>query len=74
LRESLDRAPEPINAQDNAGSPPLLAAAASDRVEAIKLLLERQANRDVRDAKGRTAAEIAAEAGHQDAVAVLADG
>jgi ankyrin repeat protein len=74
LREILDRAPETINAQDNEGSTPLMAAAASDRVEAIKLLLERQANRDVRDAKGRTAAEIAAEAGHQDAVAVLADG
>jgi|GEM_PF-802297 len=74
LREILDRAPEGIDAQDNEGSTPLMAAAASDRVEAIKLLLERQANRDVRDAKGRTAAEIAAEAGHQDALAALADG
>lgn len=71
LREILDRAPETIDAQDNEGSTPLMLAAASDRIEAIKVLLERQADREIRDAKGRTATEIAMAAGHQQAATAL---
>jgi len=72
LRAILDRAPESIDALDSEDSTPLMLAAANNRPEAIRVLLELQADREIRDAKGRTAAEIAVAEGHQEAAAALA--
>ena len=71
LRKILDLAPEAINAQDSEGSTPLMLASASNRFDVIKVLLERQANLEIRNAKGCTAAEIAMAAGHQQAAVGL---
>lgn len=71
LREILDRAPKQIDAQDNEGSTPLMLAAGGNRLDAIGVLLERQADREIRNAKGRSAAEIAVVAGNQEATSAL---
>lgn len=65
LGEILDRTPGAIDAQDNDGSTPLMLAAERNRLEAIRVLLERGADRNIRDAEGRTAAEVAVTKGHQ---------
>ena len=72
LGEILSRAPDSINAQDRDGLTPLMLAASSNRLEGIRVLIAGQADRQVRDAKGRTAAEIALAEGHQEAAAALA--
>lgn len=72
LDKMLDLAPEVIDAQDEDGSTPLMLAAAGGHVDAIKLLVKRGANLAIRDAKGRSAAQIAQDAGHQRAAAALA--
>jgi ankyrin repeat protein len=71
LREILERAPKTIDAQDNEGSTPLMLAASNNRLEAIKVLLDRQANRQIRDAKGRTSADLAVGAGNHEAASAL---
>ena len=71
LREILDRAPEAIDAQDNEGSTPLMLAAGSNRIETVMVLIERKADRGIRDAKGRTAAEIAEAGGKQEVATAL---
>lgn len=71
LRKILDLAPETIDVQDSEGSTPLMLAAATGQADAINALLERGANRELRDAKGRTAAQVAQEAGHQQASTAL---
>lgn len=72
LLEILDRAPESTDAQDNDGSTPLMLAAAGNRLETIGVLLNRHADREIRNAKGYSAAEIAASKAHQEAAAMLA--
>ena len=49
----------------------LMWAAGQGQVEATKLLLARGARTDLRDDRGLTAREIAAQAGHSAVVAVL---
>lgn len=71
LREILDRAPDSINAQGNEGSTPLMLAAGSNRLETIGVLIERKADRGIRDVKGRTAVEIAVAEGNQEAATAL---
>jgi ankyrin repeat protein len=71
LREILDLAPEAIDAQDNEGSTPLMLASSCNRIDAIKVLLERQADRNIRDVKGHTAKEIAVTAGNSEAAALM---
>lgn len=71
LNKMLDLAPELIDAQDDDGSTPLMLAAAGGHVDAINGLLKRGASREIRDAKGRSAIQIAQNAGHQQAVAAL---
>jgi hypothetical protein len=68
----LDLAPEVIDAQDEDGSTPLMLAAAGGHVDVISVLVKRGANLAIRDAKGRSAAQIAQDAGHQQAAAALA--
>jgi len=65
LNKILDLAPEMIDVQDSEGSTPLMEAALNGKSEALSLLLERGANRDLRNANGRTAAQLALEAGHR---------
>ncbi len=72
LSKILDMAPEVTNAQDQEGATPLMLAAAGGHVDAINALLERGANREIRDVKGRSATQIAQDAGHQQAVTALA--
>lgn len=71
LNRMLDLAPELIDAQDDDGSTPLMLASAGGHVDAINGLLKRGASREIRDAKGRSAIQIAQDAGHQQAVAAL---
>ena len=72
LSEILSRAPDTVNAQDREGLTPLMLAASNNRLEAIRVLLECRADRYMRDAGGRTAAEIAVAEGHQEAATALA--
>jgi ankyrin repeat protein len=72
LDKMLDLAPEVIDTQDKDGSTPLMLAAAGGHVDAISLLVKRGANLAIRDAKGRSAAQIAQDAGHQQAAAAAA--
>lgn len=65
LSRILDLAPEMLNAQDGKGRTPLMRAAANGQINAIKVLLERGAGLDLKDANGYTAAQIAQEAGHE---------
>jgi ankyrin repeat protein len=67
----LERAPETIDAQNSGGSTPLMMATSSNQLEAIRVLLERQADRKIRNAKGLTAADIAVAAGNQEAASAL---
>ena len=71
LRKILDLAPETIDVQDSEGSTPLMVAAATGRADAINALLERGANRELRDAKGRKATQVAQDAGHKQASIAL---
>jgi ankyrin repeat protein len=64
LREMLDLAPEAIDAQDKEGSTPLMLAAGSNRIETVRVLIERQADLGICDVKGRTAADHATANGH----------
>lgn len=72
LDKMLDLAPEVIDAQDEDESTPLMLAAAGGHLDAISVLVKRGANLAIRDAKGRSAAQIAQDAGHQQAAAALA--
>lgn len=46
-------------------------AAAAGKVDLVALLLERGADRDVEDTKGRTALQVAKRAGHEQVVSLL---
>lgn len=72
LDKILDRAPHGIDAQNKEGATPLILAAAGGHVDAINLLLKRGASLGIRDANGRSAVQIAQDAGHQQAAAALA--
>ena len=72
LDKMIDLAPEVIDAQDEDGSTPLMLAAAGGHLEAISVLVKRGANLAIRDAKGRSAAQVAQDAGHQQAATALA--
>jgi ankyrin repeat protein len=71
LREILDRAPEAVDAQDNEGSTPLMLAAGCNRLETVRVLIERQADRGICDVKGRTAADHATANGHAQVAEAL---
>jgi ankyrin repeat protein len=60
-----------IDAQNEDGSTPLMVAAAGGHVDAISVLVKRGANLAIRDAKGRSAAQVAQDAGHQQAAISL---
>lgn len=71
LDKILEKAPETIDVADKDGATPLMLASAEGQVGAINLLLMRGANRNIRNAKGQTAVQIAEEAGHTQAVSTL---
>ncbi len=60
-----------VNAQANNGMTPLMAAASIDNIDAVKLLLERGADKQLKDAKGQTALDWATKRGFDKAVALL---
>ena len=59
------------NAAISTGWTPLMIAAAGNKPETVKLLLEKGANRELKNPDGKTAATIAAESGHQGVVELL---
>jgi ankyrin repeat protein len=67
----LDTAPDLIDETDKDGFTPLMHAAAHSNENCISALLGRGANRSARDNQGRTAADIAQEAGHLQTVTLL---
>jgi len=71
LNQMLDLAPELIDAADHDGQTPLMFAAARDQTNAISVLLQRGASHSLRDSEGKTAADIAQEAGHLQAATLL---
>lgn len=71
LKEILGRASHTINAQDRDGLTPLMWAASMNRIEALNVLINGQADRYLRDGKGRTALDIALAEGHQESAITL---
>ncbi len=73
----LDRGADIDRVDDGGAEPPnstvLHDAAEAGHLDIVALLLARGADRSVRDARGRTAREIASEHGHGDVAAILAD-
>jgi ankyrin repeat protein len=61
-----------VNAQDSQGLTPLMFAAMHDKKECVNLFLERDANTDLTDNRGRTASQIAYELGHQETAFAIA--
>ncbi|TAL38628.1 MAG: ankyrin repeat domain-containing protein [Alphaproteobacteria bacterium] len=61
-----------INAQDADGLTPLMYAAMHDKKECLKLFLEKDADTDLTDNRGRTAAQIAYELGHHETAFAIA--
>lgn len=59
------------NAAISTGWTPLMIAAAGNKLETVKLLLDKGASRDVKNPDGKTPATIAAESGHQGIVELL---
>ena len=59
LVEFLIKRGATVNTQSNNGTTPLMQAAAAGHVDAVKLLLERGADRNLRDAKGNRAIDRA---------------
>lgn len=70
LERLLDIRPMDIDAIDGVGNTPLICAATAGQLDAVKLLLDRGADRSLRDNEGKAAKDIALEASHHD-VAVL---
>jgi len=66
----LDADPEQLAGWTGTGTP-LRAAAVSGRVNVVRLLLERGADPDGRSRDGKTARDLALDAGHDDIVAAL---
>ena len=66
----LDRG-VPINAAYENDLTALMWAAGQGQAGAVKLLLQRGANADLRDARGMTAAQIAGQAGHASVAALF---
>jgi ankyrin repeat protein len=71
LTAIIHKLPESINALDGSGNTPLIAAASSNQVGAIELLLRANADRTIRDSDGKTASDIALEEGNQEASVAL---
>ena len=61
-----------INAGDEGGITPLMNAACFGCADAVRELLQRGADPQLRDNKGRTAKDLASERGHSDVAALLA--
>lgn len=62
-----------INAQDADGLTPLMFAAMHDKKECLDLFLQRGANTDLTDNRGRTASQIAHELGHHETAFAIAE-
>lgn len=71
LLAALEQAPEQVDRRNITGWTPLHVAAYAGNEAAAALLLSRGAERQARDRLGRTALEIAQEAGHQAMVRLL---
>lgn len=56
---------------DHVGWTPLMAAACNGRAATVGLLLDRRANVDLKDKRGRTALDCATEQGHVDVIRLL---
>lgn len=61
-----------INAQDADGLTPLMFAAMHDKRECLDLFLQKDANTDLTDSRGRTASQIAYEMGHHETAFAIA--
>jgi ankyrin repeat protein len=57
-----------VNAKDDSGATPLYQAAAWGRLEAVDLLLQKAADKEVRNAEGLTALQAAIANNHQAVV------
>jgi hypothetical protein len=62
-----------VNAQANNGMTPLIVAASIENLDAVKLLIENGADRNIKDAKGQTAEAWAAKRGYDSVVSLLRD-
>jgi uncharacterized protein len=63
--------PDVVNSRDAQGNTPLLVATYGGRTEAVRLLLDRGADRSLRTGDGQTALEIADERGRVEAARLL---
>ncbi len=73
LIEFLIKRGAAVNAQSNNGMTPLIVAASIDHIDAVKLLLENGADKNIKDAKGQSAEAWAAKRGYDRVVSLLQD-
>ncbi|MCA9251335.1 MAG: ankyrin repeat domain-containing protein [Phycisphaerales bacterium] len=71
LVEYLVKQGAEVNAQANNGMSPLIVAASIDHIDAVKLLLEKGADKTAKDAKGQSAKDWAASRGYDRVVSLL---